>query len=148
MTPVVIHNVTAEGMLASVSIYKVHCMPLTYIKELYMHQADSKSCAHGTMHKVNVIAKLSCRPRQHDRTMTLRGYKVSMKTHTYPHKPLGKIKVDICNHQVDSPFYLWPDVCSGDMQAQKRAWSYMTLNILTETRCHTTQKSKSYLVER
>ena len=42
--------------------------------------------------------------------LTLRGVKVSMLTHTYPHNPLGKIKVTICNHQADSPLYVWPDV--------------------------------------
>ena len=38
-----------------------------------------------------------------------RGDKVSMLTHTYPHKPMSKIKVVICNHQADCPFYLQPD---------------------------------------
>ena len=37
-------------------------------------------------------------------------------THTYPHKPLRKIKVTICNHQADSPLYVWPDVGSGDLK--------------------------------
>ena len=46
--------------------------------------------------------------------------KVSMLTHIYPQKPLRKIKVATCNRQVDSPFYLWPDVCSGTLQAKKR----------------------------
>ena len=46
----------------------------------------------------------------------LRGNKVSLLTHTYPHKPLRKIKVTMRNHQVDSPFYVWPDVRSGDLQ--------------------------------
>ena len=38
--------------------------------------------------------------------------KVSVLTHTctYLHKPLRKIKVTICNHQADSPLYVWPDV--------------------------------------
>ena len=36
--------------------------------------------------------------------------KVSMLTHTYPHKLLRKIKVTVCNHQADSSFYVWPDV--------------------------------------
>ena len=45
-----------------------------------------------------------------------RGDKVSMLTHTYPHKPLGKIKVTIYNHQADSPFYVWPDIWSGELQ--------------------------------
>ena len=47
------------------------------------------------------------------------GDKVSVLTHTYPHKLLRKIKVTICNHQVDSPLYVWPDVWSGDMQFRK-----------------------------
>ena len=38
------------------------------------------------------------------------GDKVSMLTHTYPHKPLKKIEVTICNHQADSPLYVWPNV--------------------------------------
>ena len=33
----------------------------------------------------------------------LRADKVSMFTHTYPHKPLRKTKVTICNHQTDGP---------------------------------------------
>ena len=41
---------------------------------------------------------------------TLLGDKVNMFTHTYPHKSLRKIKVVICNHQVDRSFHLWPDV--------------------------------------
>ena len=45
-----------------------------------------------------------------------RGDKVSMLTHTYPHKPLRKIKVTTYNHQADSRLYVWPDVWSGDLQ--------------------------------
>ena len=41
---------------------------------------------------------------------TLRGDKVSMLTHTYPHKPLRKIKMTICNDHADNPLYVWPDV--------------------------------------
>ena len=40
----------------------------------------------------------------------LRGDKMSVLTHTYPYKPLRKIKVTICNHQADSPLYVWPVV--------------------------------------
>ena len=40
----------------------------------------------------------------------------------------------IGNHQVDSPLHLWPDVWPD----VKRIWFYMTLDVLTETRCHTT----------
>ena len=39
------------------------------------------------------------------------------------------------NHQVDSPFNMCPDVCSGDLQALKRLLLYMTSSVLTETRC-------------
>ena len=34
----------------------------------------------------------------------------SMLTHMYTHQPLRKIKMTICNHQADSPLYVWPDV--------------------------------------
>ena len=47
-------------------------------------------------------------------------YKVGMLTHTYPHKPLRKIKVTICNHQADSAVQVWPDVWSGDLQVLKK----------------------------
>ena len=46
------------------------------------------------------------------------GDKVSMLTHTYPHKP-QKIKVAICSPHIDVPLYMWPDVCSGDFQAEE-----------------------------
>ena len=32
-----------------------------------------------------------------------------------------KIKVAICNHQVDSRIYVWPDVYSGDLRAKKES---------------------------
>ena len=34
---------------------------------------------------------------------TLGSDKVSKLTYAYPHKPLRKIKVTICNHQADNP---------------------------------------------
>ena len=40
-----------------------------------------------------------------------KGDKVSTFIHAYPHKPLRKNKLAICNHQVDSLFNLWPGVC-------------------------------------
>ena len=35
-------------------------------------------------------------------------------------KPLGKIKVTICNHQAGSPLCVWPDVRYGDLQVEKK----------------------------
>ena len=49
-------------------------------------------------------------------SQSLGGDKVSMLTHTYPHKPRRKTEVTICNHQADSPLCVWPDVWSGDLQ--------------------------------
>ena len=46
---------------------------------------------------------------------TLGGDKVSMLTHTYPHKLPRKIIVVICNHQAGSLFHLLPNVCCGDL---------------------------------
>ena len=45
---------------------------------------------------------------------TLRVDKVSMLAHMYQLKTLRKIKMTICNHQADSPLYVWLDVWSGD----------------------------------
>ena len=64
---------------------------------------------------------------------TLRGDKVSMLTHTSPHKHLMKIKVTICNHQDDSLFYLYLYVCCGPLVICKlrkeyhHAWHWMSL---------------------
>ena len=60
----------------------------------------------------------------------LGGDKVSMLTHTYPHKPLRKIEVTIRNHQVDSPLSNLV-ICRF-----RKGMMYMTPNVLTETRCH------------
>ena len=60
----------------------------------------------------------------------LRGDKVSILSHTYPHKPLRKIELTICNHQAHSPLYVWPNVWSGDLQFQKKyghTWHRMSL---------------------
>ena len=43
---------------------------------------------------------------------------VIMFIHAYPHKPLRKIKVAICNRPADSPFYLWPNVRFGNLQTE------------------------------
>ena len=42
---------------------------------------------------------------------------------TYPHKPPEEDEIAICHHQADSPPYVWPVVCSGDLLAEKRVWS-------------------------
>ena len=53
---------------------------------------------------------LRCTKKSGEVIITSGNNKVSMLTHTYPHKPLRKIKVVICNHQADNPLYMWPDV--------------------------------------
>ena len=49
-------------------------------------------------------------------------------THTYPHKPQAKIKLPICNHHVDNPFYFWHDVFYCNLQAYKKT-------IIHDTKC-------------
>ena len=61
-------------------------------------------CAHSSAGAFEILRNLF------SFTAALGGDKVSMLTHTYPHKPLGNIEVTICNHQADSPLYVWPDV--------------------------------------
>ena len=58
------------------------------------------------------------------------GDKVTMLTHTYSYKPLRKIKVTICNHQVNSPLYVWPGIWYCDLQVWKKyghTWHRMSL---------------------
>ena len=51
---------------------------------------------------------------------------------------MRKIKVTICNHHDDSPLYVWSDLV---IRKFRKVWSYMTLNVLTETRCHQTTQT-------
>ena len=77
------------------------------------------------------------KPILHTFWWSLGGDKVSMLTHTYPHKPLRKIKRD----HMQSPGWLWviahfvcgqmPDLVIWKF---RKVWSYMTLNVLTETK--------------
>ena len=53
-------------------------------------------------------------------------------THTYPHKPLSKNKWP----STIISFCLWLDVWSDDLQACWRVWSYLTLNVLIQTKCY------------
>ena len=52
---------------------------------------------------------------------TRRSDKVSVLAHigTYPHKPLRKTTVAICNHQAVCPFCLWLEVWFYDLQTLK-----------------------------
>ena len=59
--------------------------------------------------------------------------------YTYPHKPLRKIKVTICNHQADSPLYVWTDVWSGDWKVLETDtegpyWDQVSLNDTSQTK--------------
>ena len=56
---------------------------------------------------------------------------------------MRKIKEAMCSQQVDnSLFYFYPyAVCSNNLQAQKEVLSYITPNVLTETRCHYTTQN-------
>ena len=65
------------------------------------------------------------------------GDKVSMLTHTYPHKARRKIEVTICKiTRLTAHFMcgLMSDllICTC---LYLKVWSYMTPNVLTETRC-------------
>ena len=57
---------------------------------------------------------------------------VSMLTHTYLLKPLRKIKMTVCNHQADSPLYVWSDVWSSGLQViydtECPFWDQVSLN--------------------
>ena len=47
------------------------------------------------------------------------GDTMSMLTHTYSHKPLRKIKIPICHHQVESPVYIRPDFRNDNLQSKE-----------------------------
>ena len=60
--------------------------------------------------------------------------KLSMLTHTFPHKPRRKSKVIICNHQADSLAHCMCGLMSDLVICKfRKVWSYMTPNVLTET---------------
>ena len=47
-----------------------------------------------------------------------------------PNPVFRKIKVTICNHQVDSPLYVWPDVWSGDCNIKKYSHTWHRMSLL------------------
>ena len=60
---------------------------------------------------------------------SLRGH-VSMLIHMYSLKPQRNIEVTICKHQADSPFYVWPNVWSGNLRFKNKyghTWHRMPL---------------------
>ena len=62
----------------------------------------SYNCAYQGAYEAEPLAPSSC--------CHLRSDKVSMLTHTDPHKPLVKIKLTTCHHQDDNPLYVFLDV--------------------------------------
>ena len=76
---------------------------------------------------------------------TLRGDKVSMWTHTHPHTFQRKIKVVICNHQADNS-YMCGLVFDLVICKHMKEYAHMTLNILTETRCHYSKLKHFFLL--
>ena len=87
--------------------------------------------------------------------MPLGGDKVSMLTHTYPHKPLRKIAMSICNHQADSQLYVWLDDLVICMFRKNRAthdrkcpyWDQVSLNHTNQTKSDHFYKSDTVLGE-
>ena len=67
----------------------------------------------------------------------------------YPHKPLSKNEVTICNHQPDSPLYVWPDVWFDQLQVQKKygqTWHRMSLLRPGVIKQHQTKTNKPNLL--
>ena len=68
--------------------------------------------------------------------LSLWGDKVSVLTHTYSLKPLRKIKVTICNHHRLTTNSMCGLMTNLVIWCLEKVRSCMTLNVLTETRCH------------
>ena len=65
----------------------------------------------------------------------LGGDKVSMLTHTYPHNPL-KIEMTIYAITRLTAHFMCGLMSDLVICKFRKVWSYMTPNVLTETRCH------------
>ena len=61
--------------------------------------------------------------------------KVSMLIHTYPHKPMTKIKVILCITRLTAHF-LYGLMSDLVICKFRKVWSCMTPDVLTESRCH------------
>ena len=62
-------------------------------------------------------------------------YVHTLLIHTYPHKPQSKTKATICNHQADSPLYVWSDLAISKFRksmvihdAKCPYWDQVSLN--------------------
>ena len=97
-------------------------------------RADARSKTVSIEKNIQHTRESSCRG-------SLRGDKVSMLSHMYPHKPLRKIELIIRKHHAGSPLYVWPIVWSGDLQFQKKYghtkcpyWDQVSLNNTSQTK--------------
>ena len=83
--------------------------------------------------------------KQHQPTITfstIGGDKVSMLTHTYPHKPLRKIKVTIYAIIRLTTSFMCGLMSDLVICKFRKVWLYMTPNILNETRCPWTTQTQ------
>ena len=117
--------------------YNVQLLGSTYNdKELfayhYSYQVCRGICKLQPPYIFIITSRCTCACRNikvHVNSVTLRGDKVSMLTHTYSCKPLRKIKAIIFNHQADS--HLMYGLTSDLVICKfRKAWSYMTPNVL------------------
>ena len=102
-----------------------------------------------------LLQRLAPGSSQAKQQIPLRGHKVSMLTHTYEHKPPRNIEVTIFNHQDDSPFFVWPDVWSGELQIQKKyaliygyTWhriSFLRPGVIKQHKPNQTKPQQQYL---
>ena len=119
-----LHIMAGRGVIQIAPVQGDHCHWEKYIK---MYQCHTKPEVHALSQCPTIWSGFfnrllpTCITIEevifHD---TLRGDEVSILTHTYPNKPLRKIKLVICNHQVDNSFHRWPNVWSDELQAQNR----------------------------
>ena len=120
------------------SLERVKAISSLFLMEYHQASSSSVMCKLSALSKIihwslewtfcilNFLYFVPCPPR---------GDKVSMLTHIYPHKPQRKIEVTICKITRLTSYYVWPNVWSADFQVNKKVWSCMTLNVLTEAKC-------------
>ena len=110
-----------------IRIMDLSLLPLLMLSKIHISSFLHKTCCENPRLHSSIISY---------HYVSLWGDKVSMLTHTYPHKPLRKTKVTMCKHQADNQRMYGLVSHLVICNFRKKVWPYMTLNVLTDTRCH------------
>ena len=103
------HNLISSSLYYSGPVHKISSQSVHNFLSNVVHRQTNKQTDRQTDRQTN--------QRYQKHNLLCQGGKKSSSTLACPHKLPRQIKLAICSHQVDSPFFLWPNVWFNDTQA-------------------------------